>query len=117
MGLDMYVRDENDKEIAYWRKFNALHAWFVKNLQDGVDECQPSRRITRQDVEQIIYILKTVKKTPMAAKVLLPSTDGFFFGSTEYDRFFIQDVYESIEVFQRMLEIVDTQELHYQSSW
>lgn len=27
-------------EIAYWRKFNALHHWFVENCAEGVDECQ-----------------------------------------------------------------------------
>lgn len=27
-------------EVGYWRKANAIHAWFVKNCQEGVDECQ-----------------------------------------------------------------------------
>ena len=27
-------------EVGYWRKANHIHAWFVKNCQDGVDECQ-----------------------------------------------------------------------------
>lgn len=26
--------------VAYWRKANAIHKWFVDNVQDGVDECQ-----------------------------------------------------------------------------
>jgi hypothetical protein len=26
--------------VAYWRKANAIHSWFVQNVQDGVDECQ-----------------------------------------------------------------------------
>ena len=25
--------------VAYWRKFNALHNWFVNNIQDGKDDC------------------------------------------------------------------------------
>ena len=117
MGLDMYIRDENDNEIAYWRKFNALHGWFVKNLQDGVDECQQSRRITREDLEQIIYILKSVKEAPLTAQVLLPPTSGFFFGSGEYDKWFMQDVHESIEKFEKMLDIVEEEHLYYRSSW
>ena len=52
MGLDMFLSKipvsqriedtnyENCEEVAYWRKFNALHNWFVQNCQDGVDECQ-----------------------------------------------------------------------------
>lgn len=26
--------------VAYWRKANQIHDWFVKNVQDGIDECQ-----------------------------------------------------------------------------
>lgn len=29
-----------EEEIGYWRKANAIHGWFVRNLADGVDECQ-----------------------------------------------------------------------------
>ena len=31
-----------EEEIMYWRKVNAVHAWFVENVQDGIDECQES---------------------------------------------------------------------------
>ena len=26
-------------ELAYWRKANAIHGWFVKNVQEGNDDC------------------------------------------------------------------------------
>ena len=32
----MYV----EQQVAYWRKANAIHGWFVRELADGVDECQ-----------------------------------------------------------------------------
>jgi hypothetical protein len=28
-------------EVGYWRKANQVHAWFVRECADGVDECQP----------------------------------------------------------------------------
>ena len=28
--------------VGYWRKANAIHNWFVQNVQDGRDECQKS---------------------------------------------------------------------------
>lgn len=28
-------------KVGYWRKANAVHKWFVENVQDGVDECDP----------------------------------------------------------------------------
>ena len=43
MGLDMYLgvrTSEGMQEVGYWRKANAIHGWFVRELADGVDECQ-----------------------------------------------------------------------------
>ena len=48
MGLDMYVYQvkkgkkidwRNNKEMLYWRKANAIHDWFVDNIQGGEDDC------------------------------------------------------------------------------
>lgn len=45
MGLDMYMMygDKNapadnrtSTDVIYWRKFNALHRWFVDVLQGGL---------------------------------------------------------------------------------
>jgi len=30
------------EEVGYWRKANAIHGWFVRNVQSGNDECQRS---------------------------------------------------------------------------
>ena len=41
MGLDMWlIKKQKSKgvEVAYWRKANAIHGWFVYNIQDGVDD-------------------------------------------------------------------------------
>ena len=27
-------------DLIYWRKDNAIHNWFVKNVQDGTDDCE-----------------------------------------------------------------------------
>ena len=46
MGLDMYLIGYNSKNdlhgvsIAYWRKANAIHWWFVQNVQNGIDDCR-----------------------------------------------------------------------------
>jgi len=41
MGLDMYLMDAEGSEVGYWRKANAIHGWFVRELAGGIDECQP----------------------------------------------------------------------------
>jgi hypothetical protein len=28
--------------VGYWRKFDALHQWFVSNVQEGLDDCRPT---------------------------------------------------------------------------
>ena len=28
------------EQVMEWRKFNALHKWFVDNVQEGVDDCK-----------------------------------------------------------------------------
>lgn len=38
MGLDMYLY-RNGEECHYWRKANAIHNFFVENVQDGNDDC------------------------------------------------------------------------------
>ena len=118
MGLDMYVYDDNENQVAYWRKFNALHRWFVIHVQDGVDECQKSRDLTKDDISNILYVLKEIEKNPLTAPEMLPTSDGFFFGDTEYGSWFMRDVVDSIPVFERMLEQIEYgNKLHYHSSW
>ena len=34
-----YDNDMYGKQLMYWRKANQIHNWFVKNCQNGVDDC------------------------------------------------------------------------------
>ena len=49
---------------------------------------------------------------------LLPSQGGFFFGSTEYDEYYMQDIENTIEQLEPLL-IEDScgAEFEYSSSW
>jgi hypothetical protein len=38
------------KQVGYWRKANAVHGWIVRNMADGIDECQDIR-MTREDLK------------------------------------------------------------------
>lgn len=104
------------KEVGYWRKFNALHNWFVETFQNGVDECQSS--IIDVDVlREFLYKLQTINKENAAE--ILPTTSGFFFGGTEYDEWY----WESVEELKSFLLtfLVDTnldeKTLIYRASW
>jgi hypothetical protein len=117
MGLDMYIQDDDGNEVAYWRKFNALHKWFVDNVQDGIDECQRSRRLTKDDFENVLYVLKAIRKNPKTAPEMMPTSSGFFFGDTTYDNYFMEDVKHAIKTFELLCERVERDNLYYQSSW
>ena len=105
-----------DEEVMYWRKVNAVHAWFVENVQDGIDECQVSR-VTIELLDELATICEKVirDKNPE----LLPASSGFFFGSTEYDDYYYQEIEETAKVLRE--EIRNNQEEYpeyfYQASW
>ena len=58
-------------------------------------------------------------KNPSVAKELLPSTSGFFFGGTNYDEYYVDDIKHTIDVINKVLETTDfdTQMIYYVSSW
>ena len=53
------------------------------------------------------------------AQELLPTTSGFFFGSTDYDEYYVQDIQETIDIITRVLETTDFEKemVYYVSSW
>lgn len=51
------------EEVAYWRKANAIHKWFVNRVQDGIDDCSYHREVTEEDLKEIINICKTILDT------------------------------------------------------
>lgn len=58
-------------------------------------------------------------KDPSVAMKLLPTTSGFFFGGTDYDEYYVEDIKNTIEICKKALETTDfeTQMIFYVSSW
>ena len=106
-------------EVAYWRKANAIHAWFVENVQDGEDDCCPHRELTQSDLIALRGLCKMVLDEPDSAPDLLPTQSGFFFGNTQYDRWYFDDIRLTIEQIDDILKNTDfnTEALYYVSSW
>lgn len=108
MGLDIYFEKRNKAnkevesvELAYFRKVNFL-VRFMENYGD-VENCTYlplSKDIVENLIEscdEVLNLYNTTKdKTAFeeGAKVILPTTDGFFFGNTDYDSWYINDVKE-----------------------
>jgi hypothetical protein len=104
-----------DVPMGYWRKSNMIHHWFVNNLADGVDECQPII-VRREDLEQLKETCIEVIANPTDAEELLPTGSGFFFGSTEYDEYYFGDLNDTIGIINRCLES-KFDYFEYQASW
>ena len=103
-------------EVGYWRKANAVHDWFVKNVQDGEDDCK-SYYVSREKLEELRSLCQRVLDDREQARELLPTTQGFFFGSTEYDEWYFKDIESTIRIVDSALELPDSWDLEYHSSW
>ena len=120
LPIDFSRLDEITEEVAYWRKANHIHRWFVENVQGGKDDCNRYE----VDIEQLKELRdlcaevldKAVivdSEDPTQGKViqnvdeikeLLPTSPGFFFGSMEYGPWYIWDTEGTVEKLDKILE-------------
>ena len=107
-----------EARVGYWRKANAIHKWFVDNVQDGVDECQRTF-VSPEDLVELKTLCEQVVAAPESGPTRLPTADGFFFGSTDYDESYIEDLKRTIAILDRLLNSPGLAgfDLVYQSSW
>lgn len=106
------------EQMGYWRKFNALHKWFVDNVQNGEDDCG-YYRVSYEKLEELHDLMQQLKanKGKMEfAEANLPTQQGFFFGSTNYDDYYWEDVDRTIEYLDECLRD-EHGEYFYSSSW
>lgn len=91
------------EQVAYWRKFNALHGWFVNNCASGLDECQDIS-VDEDKMKELLETLKEVSSNFDKAEELLPPTQGFFFGGDEVDEYYKEEVISTIKIIEDLLE-------------
>jgi hypothetical protein len=101
----------------YWRKANAIHHWFVINVQGGEDNCK-EYYVSREQLQELLDILNRVDQNHSLADDLLPTANGFFFGDTDYQEWYYQDIKATIPVFENLLgQDLDQWDFYYSSSW
>ena len=157
--LDLYIKlpielnnvSEIKEEVAYWRKANHIHKWFVDNCQDGNDDCG-EYRVTLQQLRTLVGICKRVLSAKEAeetnkytydnnaakniddygnltttmdstkiAEELLPTQSGFFFGGTDIDEWYYEDIKSTIKQIEPVIANVSDDDFdirfYYHSSW
>lgn len=138
--LTLSASDNNDNpKLMYWRKANAIHNWFVENVQNGIDDCgyyevsinqiydlmDCCRKIltiipkleTILDSEEYNYVFPT--KAVETAQEVLPTTSGFFFGDTNYNYFYFKEILDTYNELKKLAEDFDSEKYfyYYHSSW
>ena len=81
------------------------------------DEVQNLRhiRVTKENLISLVEVCKKVLEQPDLAPSLLPTSSGFFFGSSEYDEWYFEDLKMTVEGLEKVISETDwkTQDIYY----
>ena len=113
---DNSVVKEISIDAAYWRKANAIHKWFVDNVQEGTDDCSPYY-VPREKLEELRALCQRVLDFRHLATDQLPPQQGFFFGSTDVDEYYFQDLEDTVRQLDEALTLPPAWEFEYRASW
>ena len=108
-------------DVAYWRKANAIHNWITKCVQTTDINCTKVY-LTIEQLEQLVNDCKKAL-TAKNPEEILPTTSGFFFGSTEYDEYYYSTIKETITMVEPVIEFLkahsdgDEWKVYYQAWW
>lgn len=98
MGLDIWFSKTSNQELGSFRKVNFLVKYFSKL---GLDvENQTPLEVHEDDIIELLDRCNQVLEDYTKAKDLLPTMNGFFFGSIEYD----DDYFENVKKVKEFLE-------------
>ena len=114
-----FLSKSTEYQVGYWRKANAIHKWFVDNCANGKDECQDIW-VDEKDLLTLKATCEKVLADHSKANELLPTTSGFFFGSTEYDEWYFSDIEYTVELLNKVLAVITTDKSYdvlYRASW
>lgn len=122
MGLDMYLysyhevekREHEDREFwLQWRKANAIHGWFVSEIQGGVDDGD-EYPVTREKLVELMELcLRAHVSESWVASTLMPTMPGSFFGSTDYDDRYYWELEHTAKQLKILLETPESKKVHF----
>lgn len=118
-GKNIY--EDMGKDIAYFRKVNFLMSYF--NYLEGEDDNCYYKEIERSEIEDLVedcdYTLQH-KAEILEGKMTdipLEPTGGFFFGSTDIDEYFFDEVKDVMDTFKEVLDNLSEDEQVFMYCW
>lgn len=135
------------EENAYWRKANQIHKYLCDNgeviredieyivskqvLVNLLEICKKikEKAVLKEGQLFIGYKWENGQQIPMhrngkyienseEIEAMLPTQSGFFFGSTAYDEFYMEDIEETIRKLEPIInDLKDDEETLYYASW
>lgn len=92
-------------QLGYWRKDHELHQWFVSNVQQGIDNCQPYL-VTKEHIQALHEELKNKMSTMSKEEV-------------EEHTYYYQNLKKTERITSDILDTFNFDDNHliYQSSW
>ena len=123
MGLDMslYRRTKNggEEEEIYWRKVNAVHKFFTHDWKERgfEDDNCTEFPVTRDDLIDLVQRCEAVLNNHDEADKILPTTSGFFFGSTDYDEWYFENIKSTRDEVNRLLNDTTDEDEFFYYAW
>ena len=88
--------------VGYFRKVNCVYRYFEDKLTDE------TAWVTKDECEDIVKRCSAVLENPDLASELMPTRSGFFFGSTEYDKYYFSDLKDVRKQFKSFIKYFKT---------
>lgn len=98
------VDDAYEEYNAYFRKVNFIFHYFEKTIGTMQDQCFAF--VTPEDIDDLINRCVKVLGNHDLAHELLPTQDGFFFGSTDYDDWYFSDVKDCLHQMKKYRKLL-----------
>ena len=114
MGLDITIKTK--KHDLYFRKHNYLMAWVEQTTGSAIENCADID-LTKGQLESLLSSIDEVLADHGKAPWLLPTQEGFFFGSTEYDEWYFKNLENARSQLTGMVADMGDDELATFNAW
>lgn len=104
MGLDQNFYRVKSEEIGYLRKVNQIRNWLVRHEIIEADDNCVTRRINKEQLEELLNDINTVLDDHSKARDILPlCNNGFFFGAYDddegaYNEWYFEDLKQTKDI-------------------